>query len=93
MATTRKKGETRGRKAGKPVGEYSLRYTPTCIMCGRTFVAARPDARTGSNACRLALMRWCRKYGHEPHEPPGHTPAGKRLLGCSISQRIAGTGP
>jgi len=88
METKPKNAAKPGRKMGVPVGEYSLRYSPVCIMCGLVFVAARKDAKTGSNACRLALKRWCAKYGHEPETPPGMTPAGKALVGCSISQRL-----
>lgn len=88
MGSKRRKGETRGRKTGQPVGEYSLKYTPTCVMCGKMFPAARPDAKTGSNLCRSALRRWALKYGHDPETPPGITPAGKTLPGCSFSAHL-----
>lgn len=77
----------RGRKVGQRVGEYSLKYAPTCVMCGFQFPAARPDARTGSNVCRSALRRWAAKYGCEPTHPPRITPAGKPLAGCAPATR------
>jgi len=71
---SRKQGETRGRKAGQKVGEYSIRYFPLCLWCGAEFVAKRPDAKTCSATHRTALTRYVRKHGQPPMFPFGLKP-------------------
>lgn len=46
----------------RPVyGPNARRYAMVCEWCGAQFAAARPEALTCRNACRLAWTRWVRK--------------------------------
>lgn len=38
--------------------ESATRYCPTCVMCGKTFISKRKDARTCGASCRNKLSRW-----------------------------------
>jgi hypothetical protein len=40
-------------------------------MCNEVFACSRPDGKTNTTACRLALMRWRKVYGADPVNPPG----------------------
>lgn len=60
-----------GRKKGSTYGENTIRYYPNCKWCGRVFGAKRPDAKTHSPRCRVALKRYVDEHGKEPLFPFG----------------------
>jgi hypothetical protein len=50
--------------------------TKVCEWCGENFKCARFDARTCSNACRLAFARWVRKWSKHFGRKPNFGPLG-----------------
>ena len=66
------------KKTKKPVRKYLrtsggnlLKYNPICLWCGKPFVAARPDAKSCTPACRRALHRYVKANGQPPLFPFG----------------------
>lgn len=65
------------RRSGGPPTSNLLKYNPICLWCGLPFVAARPDAKTCCNKCRVALARYVGKHGQPPMFPFGIKPDDK----------------
>ena len=58
-------------RKGKKYGPNYLRYDRVCLWCGVTFPTSRPDAKTHSPKCRVALARYVAKHGQPPMFPFG----------------------